>query len=468
MKLPDKFSLVIARLKAHKTRTVITILTMSVLFGVVIAAMMIIQGNFNNLEHLNQEAYGDHILLKASYYGSDTESAHNHIARAAAYFHGDVIGEITHYCSKKQIDIPKLSPYRETFAISTPCNQSFPGESVDVIQSEFFSSFVDLRDTDSDSINIVIPVIMAGKLQDISQPTRNSHSVTEYIKRITDQSVGYQFTATSLEPNERGDNSLVPFMIAGLTPSRNITTFSPGTFSIFSDIMPVESFPPMARFIVINPEASVFRDLYYRQPDDNTEYLISFSNIQDVEAWLSDDKRREVIPDTETFRDISINAQELFTTRISNSQRRQSYERMITEFAVIFTIISVIIMAGTLSRMIDDEKSSIALYRSIGATASEILQIFALYMLTIGLLVILSATIIGILISLVVTLGFGSAVTATARSLFLLPDLGPLIMVGFDWKIIFVWLSVLAISAISLLAVNRKLNSKDVIKDLKR
>lgn len=66
MKLSDKFSLVSARLKTRKSRTAITILTMSVLFGVVIAAMTIIQGNFNNLEYLNQEAYGDHIFLKVT------------------------------------------------------------------------------------------------------------------------------------------------------------------------------------------------------------------------------------------------------------------------------------------------------------------------------------------------------------------------------------------------------------------
>jgi len=125
-------------------------------------------------------------------------------------------------------------------------------------------------------------------------------------------------------------------------------------------------------------------------------------------------------------------------------------------------------MAGTLSRVIDDEKSSIALYRSIGATTGEILQIFVLYMLVISLLVILCATVIGILISLGVTFIFGGAVTATARSLFLLPNLKLLIMIGFDWKIIFVWLSIIVVSLVSLLAMVKKLVSKDITKDLKR
>lgn len=125
-------------------------------------------------------------------------------------------------------------------------------------------------------------------------------------------------------------------------------------------------------------------------------------------------------------------------------------------------------MAGTLSHVIDDEKSSIALYRSIGATTGEILQVFVLYMLIISLLVILCATVIGILISLGVTFIFSGAVTATARSLFLLPNLKLLIMIGFDWKIIFVWLSIIVVSLVSLLAMVKKLVSKDIIKDLKR
>lgn len=469
MKLSDKFSLVSARLKTCKSRTAITIFTMSVLFGVVIAAMTIIQGNFNNLEYLNQEAYGNNIFLKVTYSGEDAEHAEEYIARAVGYLNGQVVGKITHYCSNKQIDIPNLTPYREPFVISAPCSQSYPGEYIEVIDSDTISSLIDVRNTNDDSINVILPVATAGKLQGISQPSLASSAVTEYIKNVAGQSVGYKFTATTSEFSAAGQETeaSTKFTIVGLTPSRDITTFSPDAPTIFSDIMPVENYSPMAIFAVVNPTSSAFQDLYNRQSNDRTEYLISFSNVQNALAWLNPKESQKAIPQDLT-KNISTNSQEYLTTRISNYQRHQSYNKIITEFAIVFTIVSIIIMAGTLSRVIDDEKSSIALYRSIGATTGEILQVFVLYMLIISLLVILCATVIGILISLGVTFIFSGAVTATARSLFLLPNLKLLIMIGFDWKIIFVWLSIIVVSLVSLLAMVKKLVSKDIIKDLKR
>lgn len=470
MKLSDKFSLVSARLKTRKSRTAITILTMSVLFGVVIAAMTIIQGNFNNLEYLNQEAYGNNIFLKVTYSGEDAEHAEEYIARAVGYLNGQVVGKITHYCSNKQIDIPDLTPYREPFVISAPCSQSYPGEYIEVIDSETISSLIDVRNTNDDSINVILPVATAGKLQSISQPSLANSAVTEYIKNVTNQSVGRKFTATTSEfsvTREEPEEKPANFTIVGLTPSRDVTTFSPDAPTIFSDIMPVENYSPMAIFAVVNPTSSAFQALYNRQSNDRTEYLISFSNVQDALAWLNPKESQKAIPQDFT-KYISTGGQEYLTTRISNHQKHQSYNKTITEFSIVFTIISVIIMAGTLSRVIDDEKSSIALYRSIGATTGEILQIFVLYMLVISLLVILCATVIGILISLGVTFIFGGAVTATARSLFLLPNLKLLIMIGFDWKIIFVWLSIIVVSLVSLLAMVKKLVSKDITKDLKR
>lgn len=469
MKLSDKFSLVSARLKTRKSRTIVTILTMSILFGVVIAAMTIIQGNFNNLEHLNQEAYGDHIFLKVTYSGEDIEHAEEYIERAVSHLNGKVVGKITHYCSNKQIDIPNLTPYREPLNTSVPCNQSYPGEYVEVIDSEVISTIIGVQGTNNDSINAVLPVATAGKLQSISQPSLANSAVTEYIKNVASQSVGYKFTATTSEFSTAGQETeaSTKFTIVGLTPSRDITTFSPDAPTIFSDIMPVENYSPMAIFAVVNPTSSAFQDLYNRQSNDRTEYLISFSNVQDALAWLNPKESQKAIPQDLT-KYISTGGQEYLTTRISSHQKHQSYNKTITEFSIVFTIISVIIMAGTLSRVIDDEKSSIALYRSIGATTGEILQIFVLYMLVISLLVILCATVIGILISLGVTFIFGGAVTATARSLFLLPNLKLLIMIGFDWKIIFVWLSIIVVSLVSLLAMVKKLVSKDIIKDLKR
>ncbi len=469
MKLSDKFSLVSARLKTRKSRTAITILTMSVLFGVVIAAMTIIQGNFNNLEYLNQEAYGDHIFLKVTYSGEDIEHSEEYIARAVGYLNGQVVGKITHYCSNKQIDIPNLTPYREPFVISAPCSQSYPGEYIEVIDSETISSLIDVHNANDDSINVILPVATAGKLQGISQPSLASYAVTEYIKNVASQSVGYKFTATTSEFSAAGQETeaSTKFTIVGLTPSRDITTFSPDAPTIFSDIMPVENYSPMAIFAVVNPASSAFQALYNRQSNDRTEYLISFSNVQNALAWLNPKESQKAIPQDLT-KNISTNSQKYLTTRISNYQRHQSYNKIITEFAIVFTIVSIIIMAGTLSRVIDDEKSSIALYRSIGATTGEILQVFVLYMLIISLLVILCATVIGILISLGVTFIFSGAVTATARSLFLLPNLKLLIMIGFDWKIIFVWLSIIVISLVSLLTMVKKLVSKDITKDLKR
>lgn len=187
MKLSDKFSLVSARLKTRKSRTIVTILTMSVLFGVVIAAMTIIQGNFNNLEHLNQEAYGDHIFLKVTYSGEDIEHAEEYIERAVGYLNGKVVGKITHYCSNKQIDIPNLTPYREPLTTSVPCSQSYPGEYVEVIDSEVISTIIGVQGTNNDSINAVLPVATAGKLQSISQPylpTFPNLSALHVLKRL--------------------------------------------------------------------------------------------------------------------------------------------------------------------------------------------------------------------------------------------------------------------------------------------
>lgn len=477
MKFSDKLNLVFARLRVRKMRTIVTIFTMSVLFGVVIAAMTIVQGNFDNLERLNQEAYGDNIFFKANYSGGDVEHAEEHIARAAEQFNGKVVGKITHYCSKEQLNIAGLTPYRESSMASIPCDGWMPGQYVDVLDSKLIASLLVAYKGNDDSINVILPVATAGKLQGINQPSRTSTSVTEYIKNVITRSAGYQFSATAQAFSESevevvagsiNSSRTISFTIAGLTPSREITTFSSETPTIFSDIMPIENSGSVAHFMVMKPNSTSFQDAYNRQPDDRADYIIAFSNIQDALAWINVNQYQGTVPDVSILDDIVMNAQEFLTTRISNYKKHQSYNKTITEFTIVFTVVSVIIMIGVLSRVIDDEKSSIALYRSIGATTGEIVQIFMLYMLIISLLVILCATIIGIFVSLGVTLIFGGAVTATARSLFLLPNLNLLIMIGFDWRIIFVWLSIIAIAMISLLTMIKKLVSRDIVKDLKR
>lgn len=142
-------------------------------------------------------------------------------------------------------------------------------------------------------------------------------------------------------------------------------------------------------------------------------------------------------------------------------------DHFIVGFAIAFTVIATIIMTGTISRVIDDERQTIALYRAVGATTGDIVYIFAGYIFTLSILIATSAVVVGLLISVTATVMNTGLITANIAAMYGLSALSPVVFVGFDVRIFYIGISIIFAGLICLTLVLKKLISKNIIKDMR-
>jgi hypothetical protein len=73
-----------------------------------------------------------------------------------------------------------------------------------------------------------------------------------------------------------------------------------------------------------------------------------------------------------------------------------------------------------------------------------------------------------LVLSGVVTAANTAFVTANVSLMYNLPDIAPLVFIGFAPRILLVYLAILAVGAVCLLLVTGKLTSKNIVKDLRK
>jgi len=515
MKTADIFTLVGAKFKIRKLRATVTIITASALFGVIIAVLLIAMGYFTGLIETAKKAFGDDVILAVHhqttgfdtpairemavklYEASDDESkqypiitldpvdgmiippyldAHNPFAITAATllgpqqietskdtvarliepYDGKVIGTIDHYCITNPLFIERLTP--PEYAGMMTCAGNVPGEAVIVVNSDTLNSLIRVSQQKDEVIQIIMPLEQAAKIIGVTTPSyyhpNPAASLKDFINTVNQQAVGRQFT---------GDLTIddtaikLTYEIVGLLPPSGISTLDPRSINPLQTVISsmIGGNEWNNSFIVTNPRSSTFKDAYRPHMSRyGIDILASFPDPKKAAYFHGKDKE--------------IGSTEFIGNQLSLRATSNDIDRIIVASATIFSIVAIVIMAGTVSRTIDDERQTIALYRAVGATTKNILQVFASYVFTLSLLIIACSAIIGLALSWITTATNTALITAHVSARYNVPDLPPIIFVGYDPRIFIIFAIIVAIGLTCLLLVLDKLTSKSIIRDLRK
>lgn len=516
MKTKDTLTLIRSKLKIRKLRTTITITTASTLFGVIIAILLIAKGFFNNLATLSKTTYGNDTILSIShettgydipevqakaielYNASSDENKQNPIITpgiingttippyldmrnpftiAAAStlipkqiaesksavtelikpYGGKVIGTISNYCiNTEQIFIEKLT--QPEYSSSIGCFINIVGTTVKIIEGNVLNSFIKITEQKDDVIQIVTQLESAAKLLGISAPNYHNPnpatSLKDFINAVNQQAIGLQFAGDMIN----GDK--ITYEIVGLLPPKGISTINPRSINPIESTTHTElgsdtSWWP-SEFIVTNPDSTAFKTTYTIDIDTRSNNILaSFPSNQFDQLLYEEDQ-------------LKIGQSEFISNRRSLNAQTLFIDKTIIAFTIIFSIIATIIMIGTIARIIDDERQTIALYRTVGATTKNILQVFTGYIFTLSTLIAICSTIIGLTLAAIITATHTDLITANVSALYNIPNLQPLIFIAFDPRILIIIAIIIVVGLICLLLTLDKLVSKNIVRDLRK
>jgi len=540
MTFKDTFALVGSKLKIRKTRTVITIITASALFGIIITVLLVSRGFLSSLLEHSQSTFDGRVMMVIQH---EWEQAHrdpklmekatelyeastdpdkqppvitsvtdpdgnvvppyldtdNPFAIAAiAYVEPersqeakDAIDELVVPYQGRSVAIRRMY-YTDGFPLieqMTPpwwiraleenggfsCGTCPAGTAYFVDGNDILTPLIQIMERKDDVIQVIVPINRAAQALGIKVPelfNRNAVAMRSYISEVNQQAIGRRFVGTITKADEQGEERVigVTYEIVGLLPAEApqelsdpslkgmINHLNRNVFETFTDsLMFIRAngedyaYP----FLVANPDTDIFR-LAYRSNDSifARDVIVAFDDV--VMA--------------ETFRDENewVIAPDFLNNRLDVYGMSDSVDRMIATLVAVFALVAVIIMAGTVGRVIDDERQTIALYRAVGASTGHIIQVFFIYILTLSFLIIISSTVIGLVFSGIITITNSAIVTANISLIYNLPDLAPVIFVGFDLRIFLIYLAIIVVGCVCLLLTIRKLVAKNIVKDLRK
>lgn len=140
---------------------------------------------------------------------------------------------------------------------------------------------------------------------------------------------------------------------------------------------------------------------------------------------------------------------------------------MLLAIEVVVLVIAVLVATLTFVHVVDHDADTLALYRLIGASTGDICWIYFLYLFELTILAIGVACILGLLISVVLTVIDGRALVERWKVYYGVSELSSSLLLGVDWHFWLVIGAMLIIPLISLVFGQGRFMSKHVAKQLK-
>ena len=140
---------------------------------------------------------------------------------------------------------------------------------------------------------------------------------------------------------------------------------------------------------------------------------------------------------------------------------------MLMVIEVIVLVVAVVVATFTFAHLVDQDASTLALYRSMGATTNDMYLIYFLYLLELCGIAIIASCLFGVVISGVVALMNVGSLASRWQEYYVLAEMPKVSLFGIDWHFWLVILVILLIAPVSLIFTQDRFSSKHVAKQLK-
>lgn len=517
MKLADTVTLAMSKYKLRRRRTIVASVTMGILFGIVIAILVISNNLVTSMDRMSSELFHGKIYVTASeninsqeglavinkakelyensvepnksypllttdQYGNTitpTLDKNNPIARKAIsqirstevervkklleetleQYNGTIMSPIGMLSPKGTdiISIDSLVGHENTY--NTPLT---------VLPTSMLKSLT-THQTSKDAIPVIVYSSYAKDILKLNSLPQNAtqkelYKQAEYIR---EHAPGATFTGSVIKENKQEKQSIL-FQIVGVIPDNGqISTGDPDSNSLVDAAL--SSLTNSSRYGMITPlESTPPLLISYYEPTpvplfDTADFIVSFNNVEDATKFIHEKSCLYVVNSCTDFF-----ATEFITSRVALRDLSDTFNKIILWVAVFFCIIAILIMTGTLARIIDDERQSTAIYRALGATKKDVRKIYVAYSLIFCTLASLTALVIGYSLALIAHLSYAESISNSAKNVYgLAPTDDGIWLIGGDVRILVIVAIIFITGIFATLLMSAKIVSKDIIKDIK-
>ena len=376
MKLGDAWRLGHANVKSHKGRSIATIITISVLFGLVMGVNFVLQGMQNSILPYAEQATDGKIYVRSYIRGSNGPAT---IEKRLAKYHGTQIGTLTDIDVDGMQHILYISP--------------------EVVQPWLD---VDLKSVPEDKL---------------------AYMITDYAKEWLAQGEGYvlgQYLAID-------DTMGVEVGMIPMVGQSGTLQMSESLDWNLLDLVLTKISGRQGYDLMVVERNDDWRPQEYEA--EKVSVIATFDDVRDAYNYMQMTDEAEF-----GYSALQAEADEMFNNQTAVYGAVRDTEKTLRVLEMILLVVAIVIMAFTFAHLIDQDAAMVALYRSIGATTKDIVLVSLCYLLELCLWAIVFATVVGLSIAGVVTLMNMGQLKAVVEEFYNMKGAGEMILIGFNLR----------------------------------
>ncbi len=444
LKLSDAFRLSWSNIAQHKKRSAIIVLTISLLFGVIMAFNFMLEGLRGTILDAALQANDGKVYLETGYQNissinegsftqvADLGAAQKIVRDTVTDYHGKIVGEITLY---------QIGNTRWVI------NQAV----ADVVGK----LDVGLDELEQDQVPFLAPEFESEYFQaylwNNGEKDRHLVEVGTY-------------------PSTQQGSPTLP----GLNPANLLLGMVYGSSTAASPLIIDDGSGKVAEYINSMAQVKVENGRYENVAQvleawlPEMRYIAVFDNYDDAIAYYDNaygnNSPKYIQIDGKKYAILNL---DIFGRVIYLEFDFDNLQLMLTAIEVLFIVIAILIATFTFAHLIDQDAATIALYRSLGASTGSIYLIYFLYLVELCLLAVLSCILIAFIIVGVMWLCNTGALAERLKEYYILKDLPKVNLFGFNGMFFWTIGAIMIVAPISLVLTMRRFSAKHIAKKLK-
>ena len=444
LKISDAVRLSWSNIAQHKGRSAIVILTISILFGVVMAFNFILEGLRDTIVQTALQANNGKIYVETGYSGiaennavecaefDSLEDAYETIRQDILAHGGQTIGEKVAY----QVGRPRY-----------------------VINQELAERFgkLDFSQVGTDQASYIAP---------------QEESDRFYNQLKTDGVKDKNLVKVGTYPTTQVGSPTLP----GFNPLNLLLSQVGGSASDADPLLVDDDSDNTMRYInnlieqaaISHGNGSIESYLAIWPPQK--DYVAVFDDYDKAMEFFEDTNHGKTLPkyiQTTDGKKYSLMTSETFGDAIGAELRIRNIRTNLILIEILFIVVAAIIATLTFAHIIDQDAATIALYRSLGASTGNIYLIYFLYLLEMCILAVIACIIIAAILVGILWLANASTLTQRLQEFYMLDTAPKLTFFGYDNLFLWIIGAIIMIAPITILLTLHNFSSKHIAKKLK-
>lgn len=477
MRLGDALKLSLGNIREHKKRSLSIVLMIGLLFGLLMGFNLVLDGLEKTLLEVSTEITAGKSYVTTNYYRAISgENQETRLTKRLEKYNGKKVGELTYYNLDGSLCVISASAVKE---FVTADLSDLPAGKVPVLVPETEENIQQIVNENGEenvsTTNIEERYVVVGKYPVMREV--ESDIIAE--ASTSDMIFDYSPNSLAIEPKSNPLN-LALGQIYNNT-GRSICLVDDGSGRVQKSLdekiqlwrdRRIEQELEYQNYLATLPEEErgeledreqIIADLSTVQPDTRTSTVAVFDNVFDLKDYAN----HSDTPEAKNFEGRPFGVSSLFSNTTDIASTFLSIRIFMKGLIVVLLIIAVIISVLTFAHLVDSDAATVALYRSMGATTTNIYLIYFLYLLELCIFAVLCSLVIAFSLTGIMALFSGPALAEKLQESYLLDSLPKISLIGFDSNFLIVIVAILLVAPLALGFTTHRFSAEHVARKLK-